>query len=245
MPKRSMRAPHAGKAVPLEKSSVAQQDSVPPDAHRTRVLTSAMPTLEDLTVLHNLDAHELLLSSDGARNKLISDAIGMMKIPVGEATLKTILATLRSVEAAKVAAEAAIDSITPQLASAVQATENAWRRIEYEYGMLTSKQVAVELGSTNKNPSEYAASQRKQGKLIGIQRRNAILHPGFQLSNGEIRPAISRLINTATKLDLPLDELTQWLCAPNEAFGDEKPVNYLDDPDDLLEALHNDFDAQW
>ena len=134
---------------------------------------------------------------------------------------------------------------TSVLANAVQATENAWLRIEHEYGMLTSEEVSAELGSTNKNLSDNAPSQRKQGKLIGVQRRNTILHPGFQLSNGEIHPEISRLIKAATKLDLPLEELTQWLCAPNEAFGGDKPVNHLNDPDDLLEALHNDFGAQW
>lgn len=172
---------------------------------------------------------------------------GLKILPLGldERTLRAVLTTSRSIRAAQVAAAAAQETLSPQLARAVQSTENAWRRIERDHGLLTSGEVAEQLGSVAKNQSEYAAAKRKQGKLIGVQRGGAILHPGFQFENGKIHAVVPELISSAAALDLPLDELVQWLCAPHEAFDDDLPVQHLDDAVVLLEALEDDFGATW
>lgn len=190
---------------------------------------AGIPVIEDrhaklAAALKDLDVKPLLLDADA---------------------LDAVLTTTRSIQAARTAAATAADSLSPQLAHAIQATENAWRRMERGYGLLTSAEVAEEMGSIAKNKSEYAASKRKHGELIGIRRRGAILHPGFQFRNGKINPTIPHLIAQSKDLGLPQEELAQWLCSANEAFDGDEPVDHLDDRRAVLDALAADFGAQW
>lgn len=100
--------------------------------------------------------------------------------------------------------------ISPQMARGVQATENAWRDMEAEIGMYSGQEIAKLLGSYAKTGPGYAASQRERRRVIGIRRRNAIVHPGFQLRNGKIREAIPGIIGIARELDAPKSDLAQW-----------------------------------
>lgn len=65
---------------------------------------------------------------------------------------------------------------------AVQATENAVKSIEDEFGLLTSGQVAQRLGSTSNRPAvrSLANDMRGRSELIYVRRLNKYLYPGFQ-----------------------------------------------------------------
>jgi len=86
--------------------------------------------------------------------------------------------------------------IPPGYARAMQATENVWREIDEEFGLMTSAEVAVAIGSKSQN--RYLASAlRRKGKLLGIRRLTAYRYPGFQFqSDGTIHPAISKLVSS-------------------------------------------------
>lgn len=58
------------------------------------------------------------------------------------------------------------------MAAGVQATENAWRRMEEEFGLITGAQVPSHSGSSQ-GRGGFASHQRKAGKLLGIKRGNA------------------------------------------------------------------------
>jgi hypothetical protein len=58
---------------------------------------------------------------------------------------------------------------SPEVARSVQASENRWRAIAREYGLLDSRAVAALLGGngTNRNKAHQLA---KEGKIIGVKR---------------------------------------------------------------------------
>jgi len=116
-------------------------------------------------------------------------------------------------------------------ARAMQATENVWREIEEEFGLLTSAEVAVAIGSKSQN--RYLVSElRRKGKLLGIRRLNAYRYPGFQFqSDGTIHPAISKLVSSMREGGWSEGSFIIWLCSPSRAFADGgRPVDHLDDP---------------
>lgn len=151
----------------------------------------------------------------------------------------------QSLKAARIAAESVVPYVSPQMASGVQATENAWRDMALEHGMLTSREVAELLGSDAKNPSDFVADQRSRGKIIGVPRRNALRYPGYQFRNGEVLPAISRLIEVANQYGVPLPELAQWICIPTRQLGGERPVDHLDEVERVVAAADGHYGVQW
>lgn len=121
---------------------------------------------------------------------------------------------------------------SPQLARAVQASENVWKDIERKYGMLTSMDVALLIGSKNSSRS-IAADKRAAGELIGVQRGNRYVYPGFQFDreSGKTHPHIPGLIAVAADVGWDHEDLVFWLVSPSEYFGGERPVDHLDDVD--------------
>ncbi|AIY00225.1 hypothetical protein ART_0626 [Arthrobacter sp. PAMC 25486] len=153
----------------------------------------------------------------------------------------------RSREALGLAAEALEVPVSAQMARGVQATENAWRDIESEFGMLTGAEVAALLGSNAKSPTGFATDRRKAGKLLGIKRKNAFLYPGFQFVRraNEVRPVIAALLEIIAKYQRSAEDLTQWLCTRTGQLDDDRPVDRLDEPAVVLEAAKNHYGVQW
>lgn len=163
-----------------------------------------------------------------------------------KAAVGTLADTIeQSLKAARIAAESVVPYVSMQMASGVQATENAWRGIAAEHGMLTSRQVAELLGSDAKNPSDFVADQRSKGKIIGVPRRNAMRYPGYQFRNGEVLPSISRLIEVANQYEVPLPELAQWICIPTRQLGGDRPADHLDEVGRVVTAAHSHYGVQW
>lgn len=114
---------------------------------------------------------------------------------------------------------------------ATQATENVWKHIEDEFGLLTSTEVASRIGS--KNPHRALASDmRKRGQLIGVSRLNSYRYPGFQFTpDGTVHQVIAPLLKAAKSAGWSEASLTLWLSNPSGAFGGDRPVDHLDDSD--------------
>ena len=130
-------------------------------------------------------------------------------------------------------------------ARALQATENVWREIEEEFGLLTSAEVAVAIGSKSQNRYLVSELQRK-GKLLGIRRLNAYRYPGFQFqSDGTIHPTISKLVSLIREGSWSERSFIIWLCSPSRAFADGgRPVEHLDDPN-LVPLAIDMMSADW
>ncbi|MDJ0314071.1 hypothetical protein [Arthrobacter sp. H35-D1] len=153
----------------------------------------------------------------------------------------------RSREALGLAVEALEVPVSAQMARGVQTTENAWRDIESEFGMLTGTEVAALLGSNAKSATGFATDRRKAGKLLGIKRRNAFLYPAFQVDPrvGEVRPVIPALLEIIERHARSAEDLTQWLCAHTGQLDDDRPVDRLNEPATVLEAAENHYGVQW
>ncbi|MGC0251230.1 hypothetical protein [Pseudactinotalea sp. Z1748] len=124
------------------------------------------------------------------------------------------------------ALEALPTRVSPQIARAAQATENAWRDIEIEFGMLTSTEVAQRLGyGPNRT---WASNQRKAGRLVGVRRGGRYLYPGFQIAQGRVVPAMAGLLELAEEHTWSSESLVLWLCSPSGRFAEgQRPVDVL------------------
>lgn len=127
---------------------------------------------------------------------------------------------------------------------AIQATENAWRRIEREHGLLTSTEVASVVGSKSKHRG-LASDMRRRGEILGVQRLHSYRYPGFQFADsGEVKPAIRNLIEAADEAGWSTSSLVLWLCNPSGAFSGDLPVNHLGD-DDMVDMARAVMLTDW
>ena len=136
--------------------------------------------------------------------------------------------------------------VSPQLARALQATENIWRHIEAEYGMLTSTAVARLIG-TEKSGRSFTSRQRAAGKLIGIQFGNgSVLYPGFQFdrTDGKVNAVIPELLRMAKDVGWDEKDLVLWLVAPSGYFDGDRPVDHLND-ENLVAKGRQKANVEW
>ena len=152
-----------------------------------------------------------------------------------------------SIRRRKPAASPSVDVVSDELARSVQATQNAWARIEAEFGLLTSSQVAEVVGAKPSN--RMLASRKRAAHLIaGIVRRKALRYPGFQFDrvHGTILPLMGRLIGLAVANGWTEHDLLLWLCGPTTFFEEEdRPVDHFHDPDSVIAAATSEFETQW
>ncbi|HEX2247808.1 MAG TPA: hypothetical protein VHH13_09690, partial [Arthrobacter sp.] len=144
-------------------------------------------------------------------------------------------------------AMAAVDVPTSSaLAASIQSTENLWRAIRDEWGLLSSSDVAHLLGAKTANRS-YASDQRKAGRILGVKRGQAYAYPGFQFDHraGKVLPVVPRLIAEARAIGLDDEDLVFWLCTQSGYFGGVRPVDRLGDQDDLIEKLRLSESVEW
>lgn len=135
-------------------------------------------------------------------------------------------------------------TVTPEQAYRAQTTENVWRQISAEFGMLTAEQVAERVGATGRR--SYASDARRHGRLLGVKRTNRILYPGFQLTETGPLPVIRQLVDLAGDVDVSERGILLWLTAPTTWWGDEaRPIDHLDEPDELVRAFRSHFAATW
>lgn len=136
--------------------------------------------------------------------------------------------------------------VSPQLARSMAATENAWRSLEAEFGLLSSREVSELLGSRSPNRS-YASEQRSKGKLIAVKRPGGLRYPGYQFDRTEhaIRPVMAELIRIAGEAGRSEASLALWMTLPTGYLDGARPVDRLSDPDKVVEAAEQSFNVEW
>ncbi|MHA6668614.1 hypothetical protein ACX3O0_07065 [Homoserinimonas sp. A447] len=134
--------------------------------------------------------------------------------------------------------------VRPEIALALAQTEQFWRDIEAEFGLLTSTQVAEMVGS--KAGRSYASDARKAGRLIAVERLNKFLYPGFQFDGGAVRPVVKQLTQIAANHEVSEKDLIYWLCSSRTHFADQgRPVDHLNDPEAVADAAVRTWGADW
>lgn len=110
---------------------------------------------------------------------------------------------------------------SPQLARSMQATENAWRDMEAEFGLLL--------------------------RLLAIKRPGGYKYPGFQFDRREqaIRPVMHDLIKLAAGAGRSESGLALWMTSPTGYLDGSRPVDLLDEPAPVVEAARQSFNVQW
>lgn len=136
--------------------------------------------------------------------------------------------------------------VSPQLARSLAATENAWRALEAEFGLLSSREVSALVGSRSPNRS-YASEQRSKGKLIAVKRPGGLRYPGYQFDRSEhaIRPVMADLIRVAEEAGRSEASLALWMTMPSGYLDGARPVDQLSDPDKVVEAAEQSFNVEW
>lgn len=136
--------------------------------------------------------------------------------------------------------------VSPEVASRAQATENAWREIGREFGMLTAAEVADLVGSASKSRKSYAADARQAGRILGVKRMNKFLYPAFQFEDAKPRPVIQRLRDAAEQFGVSDESILLWLTAPTTWWGNtSRPLDHFSEPDEVIEAFESHYGAEW
>lgn len=143
------------------------------------------------------------------------------------------------------------EPLDPAIARGVQAGENAKKRIEREFGLFSSVEVAKLLGSgaSSSAARSLARDMRDRGELLAIRRLNKYLYPGFQfdLSRGQVHGFVKPLLQIADEHSWQTEDVVMWLCAPTTYFEDgSRPVDHIaTEPDRVLDVATRAWDVQW
>lgn len=133
--------------------------------------------------------------------------------------------------------------ISPQAAQRFAWTEEAYRQMEEDFGLLTDYEVRDLLDAES---VESVAAMHQNGQLIGFTRRGQTVYPGYQFDGDQVLPVIPKVIAVANKYNLTQSELAQWLCGPTTYFeGDHRPVDHLKDGDRVAEVAESHFGIEW
>lgn len=136
--------------------------------------------------------------------------------------------------------------VSPEQAHRAQATENAWRAIEGEFGLLTAADVAQLVGSTAKSTKSYASDARRAGRLLAVKRLNRLLYPGFQLTEAGPLPVIRDLHQTAQDQGVGEESVLLWLSAPTTWWGEtSRPVDHLGETEEVVRAFQSHYGTEW
>lgn len=147
--------------------------------------------------------------------------------------LENALAGLRSV-------------VDPATARAAQATENVWREVADDYGLLKSGEVGEILGAS-KNNREFVSIRRNRGELLGIVRNNGYLFPGFQFdrSAGTIRSWVKPLLELAAESNQSAANVLFWMMSPTTYFNGDRPADHVEDGERLLDVARRAWSIEW
>lgn len=189
-------------------------------------------------------ALEIIDAQDNGDDLLIE--VLARRSPALAPALDAVVNAQRSLNALRPALASLPVAATPELAQGAMATENAWRSMEQEFGLLSAQEASRSLGSRAKGRSTLAHDRRENGQLLGVRRGNAVLYPGFQFDqNGDVHhviPALLRLARQARRSD---EDLAQWICLPSGYLDGDRPVDRLQDTDAVLAAAQGHFGAEW
>ncbi|HMU36018.1 MAG TPA: hypothetical protein PKA04_04250 [Marmoricola sp.] len=145
----------------------------------------------------------------------------------------------------------AIDSIhsplPPAFARAIQAERNLHLQIDAEFGLLTSTEAGLRMGSRSRTPRNLASSARLAGRLLAIVRGNSAHYPAFQFgSDGQPLLVVKQLRKLAQDSHWSERGVIEWLMSPTTYLNDQRPVDRLaSDPKSVIEAAELAWNASW
>lgn len=137
-------------------------------------------------------------------------------------------------------------SVDPAVARAAQATENVWREVDAEFGLLKSGEVGALLGASKSN-REFVAVRRNRGELLGVVRNNGYLYPGFQFEQqtGTVRSWVKPLLELAAETGQGAADVLFWMMSPTTYFNGDRPADHVNDGDLLLDVARRAWSVQW
>lgn len=141
--------------------------------------------------------------------------------------------------------------IPPAIARATQATENAWKSIEAESGLLPGSEVAAILGSrpTPGAVRSLANDMRKRGALLAVQRLNRFLYPGCQFDavTGQVKPWVAPCAELATEHGWSHESALLWLHRPTTYLPEgRRPIDVIDgNPQLVLDVAREAWEVAW
>ena len=137
-------------------------------------------------------------------------------------------------------------AVDPATARSVQATENVWRRVETEFGLLSSSQVSSLLGASNGNRA-FTSELRKRSALLAAQRKNGYVFPGFQFDReaGEVRSWVAPLLTLAQSNERSAPGVIMWMMSPTTYFDGDRPADHVDDAQRLLDVAERAWGLEW
>jgi hypothetical protein len=132
--------------------------------------------------------------------------------------------------------------LTPAGRFRFAATEQAWREIEAEFGLLTAEEVADRIGWS----VDEVQTAHRNGHILAVHRGGQFLFPGFQLKTDGIHQAFARLRRAAAHLDVREASVLLWMISPTTWWTIEgsRPVDHLDDPK-VVAAFESRFGVEW
>ena len=149
------------------------------------------------------------------------------------------------VEALGEAIRAAHVTASPALARSAQAAQNLYSRIESEFGLLSSAEAGARMGSRSIAARNLALTARRDRRILGFQRGRYQVFPGFQFDERGLRPVVADLISLGDAHDRSETGLIQWLMSPTTYLQNQRPVDILDQPDELLKTAATSFGVEW
>ncbi|TFB91461.1 hypothetical protein [Cryobacterium sp. HLT2-28] len=122
--------------------------------------------------------------------------------------------------------------------------ETLWRDIEATWGLLTPDAVMKALGLPEIDV-DAVSRMRTDGQLLAVEREGAYVYPGFQFESGHVAPVVPVLVELARDVGWSQNELVIWLCSPSGYFGGDRPVEHLDEADELAEKARDAATVEW
>lgn len=130
---------------------------------------------------------------------------------------------------------------SPQMEHSRQKTREAWAEMDAEFGLLTIGEVAGLMGVSLGKVKELWDT----GALIAINHEDEYLFPKFQFLEDKINPVMPDLIAEAEAAGRTDSGLALWMFIPTGYLDGKRPVDILDQPDELLLVARSSFNVEW
>ena len=144
-------------------------------------------------------------------------------------------------------AQAQSATTSSELAYSLLATENMWRLMDAEFGLLTEREVA-QLFRVPPTARNWFSEHRQAGQIIGVRRGNSYRHPGFQFDRelSVVLPFVETLLELARVNEWTTESLSLWMLSPSTSFaGEGRPVDHLREPETVLAAAKLQLEELW
>ncbi|WP_141182035.1 hypothetical protein [Pseudarthrobacter sp. NIBRBAC000502770] len=138
------------------------------------------------------------------------------------------------------------DDSSPQYARAQKATENVWREMAAEFGLLTETELSAVLAVPSAGP-QFALDEMPARRLLAIERPEGLRYPGFQVDRQRhaIRPVMQDLLKVARGAGRSGASLALWMVSATGYLDGARPVDLLESPAAVIDAAIQSFNVEW